>query len=70
MFSPKISLPFIPAENPLHQVTSQAPLTVSAGEPPYLIPTPTALYFCTVGPTIFRTGKEYGSWEGGWGDSA
>lgn len=31
-----------------------------AGEPPYLIPTPAALYICTVGPVVIRTGEEKG----------
>lgn len=39
-----------------------------AGEPPYLIPTPRALYFCIVGPAIIYTEGECGS--GGGRDSA
>lgn len=31
-----------------------------AGEPPYLIPTPTILYICTFGPVIIHTGEEKG----------
>lgn len=70
VFSLKFFPPFIPAENPLQQVTSQAlsTVTASAGEPPYLIPTPRALYFCTVGPAIIYTEGECGS--GGGRDSA